>query len=241
MIIAIPSKGRAGRTKTDKVLPNLGVFYVPESELHQYLYIKNVVPVPLSVKGITATRNWILRSTKENVVFLDDDVNHCGWNRLGKTQAEKVALKIEIKDENFWQDQFSLFFNLCSQLGFKMWGLKTEASPRNTYPYKPILFKTYLTASCMGLINDGEFYFDEAFKVKEDYEICLRHIVKYGGILGIRYLHWENDHWETEGGCKDYRTIEMERDAIKRLHKLYPDMIRSAKRVANKFTIQLTL
>jgi len=93
----------------------------------------------------------------------------------------------------------------------------------------------------MGLINDGEFLFDENFKVKEDYEICLRHIVKYGGILGIRYLHWENEHWVTEGGCKDYRTIEIERKAIKDLIKLYPKMIRSAKRKANEFTIQLNL
>ncbi len=238
MIIAIPSKGRAGSTTTNKVLPNLGVFYVPESEVHQYSYIKNLVGVPVEVRGITATRNWILKNTDDQrVVFLDDDVKEYGWNDLGRTQSTKI----KINDENFWHDQFHLAFDLCEQLGFKMWGLKTEGAPRGVYPYKPILFKTYLTASCMGMINDEEFYFDEDFKVKEDYEICLRHIVKYGGILGIRYLHWENNHWEKAGGCNDYRTIEMERDAIKRLHKLYPDMIRSAKRVANKFTIQLTL
>ena len=93
----------------------------------------------------------------------------------------------------------------------------------------------------MGLVNDGEFYFDEDFKVKEDYEICLRHIVKYGGILGIRYIHWENDHWQSDGGCKDYRTVEIEKDAIKRLVRMYPGMVRSAKRNANIFTIQLNL
>jgi len=93
----------------------------------------------------------------------------------------------------------------------------------------------------MGMVNDGEFYFDPNFKVKEDYEICLRHIKKYGGILGIRYIHWENEHWTTDGGCKDYRTVEMERDAIKKLNQMYPGMIRSAQRKANKFTIKLNL
>ena len=90
-------------------------------------------------------------------------------------------------------------------------------------------------------ISDGEYLFDPEFKVKEDYEICLRHIRDKGGILAVRYLHWENEHWTTNGGCKDYRTIDMERDAIKRLIKLYPSMISSAKRKANEFTIKLNL
>ena len=238
MLIAIPSKNRAGKTKTNKILPNIGTFFVPESEVHQYSYIKNVIGVPNEIQGITNTRNWILKNTKEKwVVFLDDDAKNVGYTKLGRTQAKII----DITEEGFWAEEFLKAFDLTEQLGYKMWGVKTEAAPRSVYPYKPILTKTYLTASCMGMVNDGEFYFDENFKVKEDYEICLRHIVKYGGILGIRYLHWENEHWTTDGGCKDYRTVEMEKKAIKDLVKLYPGMIRSAKRKANTFTIQLNL
>lgn len=238
MLIAIPSKNRAGRTATDKILPNIGTFFVPESEIHQYSYIKNVIGVPKEIQGITCTRNWILKNSKnKHVVFLDDDARYTGWTRLEERQAKKI----EVRDEGFWAEEFVKAFDLMEQLGYKMWGVKTESAPRSVYPYKPILTRTYLTASCMGMVNDGEFYFDEKFKVKEDYEICLRHIVKYGGILGIRYLHWENEHWTTEGGCKDYRTIDMERQAIKDLIEMYPNMIRSAKRKANEFTIQLNL
>ncbi len=238
MLIAIPSKNRAGRTTTNNILPNLGTFFVPESEAHQYSNIKNIIGVPNNIQGITKTRNWILKNTKERrVVFLDDDAKNVGYTKMGYTQSKKV----DIKDEGFWAEEFIKAFDITEQMGYKMWGVKTEAAPRSVYPYKPILTKTYLTASCMGMINDEEFYFDENFKVKEDYEICLRHIVKYGGILGIRYLHWENEHWVTEGGCKDYRTVEMEKKAIKDLVKMYPGMIRSAKRKANKFTIQLNL
>lgn len=238
MLIAVPSKNRAGKTTTNKILPNIVTFFVSESEIHQYSYIKNVVAVPKEIQGITNTRNWILKNTDEKlVVFLDDDVKTCGYNQ----NDEYKTKRINILDEGFWSEEFFKAFELSEQMGFKMWGFKTEASPISTHPYKPILTKTYLTASCMGMVNDGEFYFDENFKVKEDYEICLRHIVKYGGILGIRYLHWENEHWVTEGGCKDYRTIEMEKKAIKDLVKLYPGMIRSAKRKANTFTIQLNL
>ena len=238
MLIAIPSKNRAGRTTTNKILPNLGTFFVPESEIHQYNNIKNIVGVPNTVNGITQTRNWILKNTNEiDVVFIDDDAKHVGYTKM----MEKNAKRIDIRDEGFWIEQFLLAFDLCEQMGYKMWGVKTESSPRSVHPYKPILTKTYLTASCMGMINDGEFYFDESYKVKEDYEICLRHIQKYGGVLGIRYLHWENEHWTTEGGCKDYRTISIEKDAIRKLHKQYPNMIRKAKRTGSQFTIELNL
>lgn len=238
MLIAIPSKNRAGKTTTNKILPNIGTFFVSESEIHQYQYIKNIVAVPKEVQGITPTRNWILKNSKDKwVVFLDDDAKNVGYTKMGFTQSKKI----DIKDEGFWAEEFLKAFDLTEQLGYKMWGVKTEAAPRSVYPYKPILTKTYLTASCMGMINDGEFYFDEEFKVKEDYEICLRHIVKYGGILGIRYIHWENEHWITEGGCKDYRTVEMEKSAIKKLSQMYPGMVRSAKRKANQFTIALNL
>ena len=200
--------------------------------------VKNIVCVPKEVRGITDTRNWILENTDEKwVVFLDDDAKNVGYNKL----EERKTKKIEIRDEGFWAEEFLKFFDLTEQLGYKIWGTRTESSPRGTYPYKPFLTRSYVTASCMGIVNDGEYLFDPEFKVKEDYEICLRHIKDKGGILAVRYLHWENEHWTTDGGCKDYRTIEMERDAIKKLIKLYPNMISSAKRKANEFTIKLNL
>ena len=234
--MAIPSKGRAGLTTTQKVLPN-ATWYVPESELHQYKPIyRNVIGVPLSVRGITATRNWILQNTDSRwVVFIDDDAKHTGWSKLHKEHRKDI----KCPTEEFWHNEFIKCFDIAEQMGYKIWGIKTETSTRSVQPYKPFLLRGYVTASCMGMINDGEYYFDESYKVKEDYELCLRHIKEKGGILGVRYVHWENDHWDKDGGCKDYRTQDMERDAIKRLIKQYPGMIRSAKRKANEFTIQL--
>ena len=239
MLIAVPSKSRAGLTTTNKILPNLCTFFIPESEYHQYKdLVKNIICVPKEIQGITPTRNWILKNTDSRyVVFLDDDAKNVGYTKLNERKSEKI----NIRDEGFWAEEFLKAFDITEQLNFKIWGAKTEAAPRSVYPYKPILLKTYVTASCMGMINDGEYYFDENFKVKEDYEICLRHIKEKSGILGIRYLHWENEHWTTPGGCRDYRTIEMEKKAIKDLIQMYPNMIASAKRKANEFTIKLNL
>ena len=239
MLIAVPSKGRAGITKTNKIFKNTATFFVPQSEYHQYKdLVKNVVPVPNEIQGITKTRNWILNYTDEKrVVMIDDDIKKLGYVK----RNERNVNHINLKDENFWIDEFVKYFELTEQLDYKIWGVTTDDSTRSAYSYKPIMFKTYALGSIMGIVNDKEYLFNEDFKVKEDYELCLRHIKDKGGILAIRYLHWENDHWGKDGGCKDYRTIEMEKKAIKDLIKLYPSMISNVKRKANEFTIKLNL
>lgn len=237
MLIAIPSKGRAGSTKSDKILKGATMF-VPESEVHQYKnYCAKVVGVPNSVKGITPTRNWILDNANDGrVVFIDDDVKACGYVELSGT-----AKHVKVRAHEVWAEEFAKWFDLCDQLDYRMWGLKSESAPRSTYPYKPFLFRTYATASCMGIVNDGTYRFNEAYQVKEDYDICLRHIKDRGGILGVRYMYWENEHWGTNGGCKDYRTMKMEDDAIAMLRKDHPGMVRMAKREAGAYTIELNL
>ena len=99
MLIAVPSKGRAGLTTTNKILPNLSTFFIPESEYHQYKgIVKNIECVPKEVQGITATRNWILENSDDQwVVFLDDDAKNVGYNKL----EERKTKKIEIRDEGF--------------------------------------------------------------------------------------------------------------------------------------------
>ena len=90
--------------------------------------------------------------------MLDDDVKYAGFN----LQNERNTKKIEIKDEGFWQEEFVKYFDLTQQMGYKIWGTRTESSPRGGLPYKPILTRSYVTASMMGIINDGEYYFEFA-------------------------------------------------------------------------------
>ena len=236
MLIAIPSKGRAGKTKTDRFLGQ-STLYVPESEAEDYRRHSKVevVAVPNSVKGITATRNWILENTDQRyVVMVDDDLHRQGYTKL---YPEKV--KERPMTEQAWCFEFARLFAITEDLGWKIWGVKTEGSPRSVYPYKPLNFRSYITASCMGLVNDGEFLFDEQFKVKEDYEIGLRHVEKYGGVLCARYLFWQNTHWHDEGGCKEYRTQKVEAEAIRLLVEKYPNRIKQITRGGSGYSIEL--
>jgi hypothetical protein len=236
LLIAVPSKGRAGKVRTQAILPSCTV-YVPALEAGSYRAAgtRHVVPVPDDVRGITRTRNWILRNTKSRrVVMIDDDVREAGYIRLLARQSLKVKL-----DEKTWVGEFRKLFEVTEQLSLRIWGIATDGATRATYPYYPFRFRSYITASCMGIVNDGRTLFDERYPVKEDYELCARCIAEDGAVVCGQYLYWVNNHWDTPGGCKDYRTQAMEHDAIRRLCKAYPGIVRATQRVGSPWSVEI--
>ena len=234
MLIAIPSKGRATKTTSQKVLKD-AVFYVPESEAKAYQshLEQDVIGVPDTVRGITATRNWILDGTDDPwVVMVDDDVKTAGWTEM---QSHTTKLH-KIKD---WYAEFWRLFELMEDFNYRVWGVATQNAPRAIYPYKPILFHSYLTASCCGILNSSGIRFNEAYPVKEDYELGLRCIKEDGGFLAARYLYWVNSHWTDEGGCKTYRTGAMEKKCIDMLVKEYGSFIKRVHRNGTDYSIRI--
>lgn len=236
MLIAIPSKGRPGKSASKELLKS-GVLFVPKSEEKYYRRTyQDVVGVPDEVRGITPTRNWILKNTNERyVVMVDDDLKVAGYfHCLGSDFFKK-----RITEERTLLRVAEQAFETLEGLGWKIFGVKPESRTVSQNNESPFLLKTFITANFIGIINDGSMYFDETFKVKEDYEIGLRHIARYGGVLGLRYLYWEEEHWETEGGCKDYRTNAIEIESISRLIKMYPKFIKQAKKRGSVYDIKL--
>lgn len=236
MLIAIPSKGRPRKLKSKEFMKS-AVLFVPESEVKQYKQIYNeVVGVPNNVRGITPTRNWILKNTDERyVVMCDDDLKSAGYiHHLGSD-----FYKQRIKDESTILRICEQSFETLEGLGWKIFGIKPESKTVSQNNETPFLLRTFITANFIGIINDGSLYFDESYVVKEDYEIGLRHIEMFGGVLGLRYLYWEEEHWETDGGCKDYRTEQIELNAISKLIKRYPKYVRKAVKKGNVYDIRL--
>jgi glycosyltransferase involved in cell wall biosynthesis len=237
VIIAIPSKGRPMDVKSTKVLTS-AVLFVPEAEVPDYRKGNpktQIVGVPARVRGITATRNWILDNAKDRwVVMADDDLMAQGYVKLHAHNGEVRKLT-----EAEWIGEIVKLFEITEQMKLRIWGVATQAALRAVYPWKPILFRSYVTASFMGIVNDGRTRFDERFIVKEDYELNLRCIKEDGGIVAARYLFWQNTHWTDPGGCADYRTQIIELRCIKLLSKLYPGMIRRVTRGGSHYSINL--
>lgn len=236
MIIAIPSKGRYEKATTPNVIKN-GILFVPFSEVNKYIanYQNKVVGVPDNIKGITKTRNWILKNNhNENVLFLDDDVKECGYF----DNKKRISLK-DGKFSEIWECEFKKLFEVTIGLGFKLFGCENGGAVHSNHPLSPFSFKSIINGNLLGIVNDGTFYFDEQFDVKEDYDIMLRHYKKFGGILKAKYFYWRNKNWKGVGGCVDYRTDKMEEDCIKLLENRFPFMVQRNKR-KNKHSILIT-
>lgn len=233
MIVAIPSKGRAGRTTSDKLMTTAQMF-VPELEAEAYRKTSRceIVAVPGDVLGITRTRNWILDHAKDQpVVFVDDDLKVQGWVDMATgTNHRRMS-------EADWLATFGRLFDVCKGMGFPIFGVATQSAPRSVYPYKPFLWASYVTASCMGMLPGLRF--DERYRVKEDYELCLRCVRDFGGVVAARFCYWENEHWHGDGGCKDYRTRAMELEHIGMLMKDFPGQVRRINRGGADVSIEL--
>jgi len=86
MIVAIPTKGRAGKVKTLKYFPNAILFVEPEEyETYSFEYNKNrVVYIGQNNGGISYVRNFILDYFDEPVLMLDDDITKLFYRKGNK-------------------------------------------------------------------------------------------------------------------------------------------------------------
>lgn len=236
--IVIPSKGRAGVMTTQKIFKS-AVIYVPEAEIHQYkIHSNRIVGVPVNIKGITATRNWILKhKAGQDVFFIDDDLQYCGY-------VERTELKYKVKritDESIIIPVIERLFEITYQVGAKINGFFTVGNNLTNYSYNPFLFNGVCLGSCMGIINDGTYYFNEAYEVKEDYELSLRNIKDQRPIARTNILFMQHEHTKMAGGCRDSRRIDKEKNALKMLIEAYPGMIKQATHRGTGFSLQLNV
>jgi hypothetical protein len=233
--VAIPSKGRAGLITTNKIFKN-ATLYVPESELMQYsIYRNKLVGVPNSVKGITATRNYILNCNKKNVFFIDDDLQYFGY--VARTDEKYKVIKIT--DENIAYKEIDKLFEVAYNIDSKLIGFFTVGNNLTNYSFNPFLFNGVCLGSCMGIINDGTYYFDEEYEVKEDYELTLRNLKDGKSTVRSNIIFMQHEHTKLAGGCRDSNRINKEKKALKMLLKQYPGMIKEAKHRGTSFSIQL--
>ena len=236
--IAIPSKGRAGIITSQSIFKS-ATLYVPSSEVTQYsIYENKIVGIPTEVKGITATRNWILKENENrNVFFIDDDLQYFGYVERSE---EKYKVK-RLNSEEIAIKEIEKLFEITYQLGAKINGFFTVGNNLTNYSWNPFLFNGVCLGSCMGIINDGTYYFDEEYEVKEDYELTLRNIKDGRPTVRTNILFMQHEHTQTAGGCRDSKRILKEKKALKMLIKNYPGMIKEAKHRGTSFSIQLNI
>lgn len=225
-IVAIPSKGRAGRVTSHKVLGDardLAIVFCPESERTQYeAHHGHVVGVPDSRKGITATRNFILDWTRDHdiqhVIQTDDDAKHFTF-----FEDDATAPGIHVPD-NRKRALFEQGFEMAADLKTNLWGFQVSYDPKFYREYSPFSLTSVIVGNFMGIIDDGQ-RFDERLKLKEDYDFSIQSLYTHRRVLRFNKYAWAVEHHDTAGGCKAYRGFDTESQAIKILQKKWGSKI----------------
>tara|TARA_R110002012_G_scaffold171535_1_gene336336 strand:+ start:1435 stop:2151 length:717 start_codon:yes stop_codon:yes gene_type:complete len=211
--VYIPSKGRAGKVTSHKLF--LESFIVcPNSEVDDYKkHHENVIGVPNKIKGITATRNWILEYNKDDYqIQVDDDAR--SFHKYEKTKL------VRFTDPERIDTILNTMFLITEEIGFKVWGLAMAADYKFYRPYSPFTTQGVVGANIIGIINNP-LRFDERLRVKEDYDYSMQHIYKYGGVVRTHKFGIDVIHLTNEGGCVGYRTKEVELQAYDTLLNKY--------------------
>jgi hypothetical protein len=132
--VVSPSMGRASKTLVQNMIKDV-IFVVPEYEKHEYeenLPENEIVGCPNEIKGITATRQWMLNKWK-NIFMADDDIF-----QIRRQWVESQTMDTNIEDpERAWgviQDLASI----TKQMGGYHFGFSNARDPVQYESNKPI-------------------------------------------------------------------------------------------------------
>tara|TARA_R110002020_G_scaffold92899_2_gene224456 strand:- start:11818 stop:12558 length:741 start_codon:yes stop_codon:yes gene_type:complete len=212
--IFAPSYKRPEKAKTQMVYPGV-TLVVCESQAEEYKKNgNNIVVCPDSAQGnLCRVRNWILDNLFEDndcLILLDDDCSYIGyWNNQKQIRFNNNEL-IEFCEKSAL---------LCDELGYKFFGLNCIMDKGAYREYTPLGFTQYIGGPFQAHLKNSPVRYDEQLSLKEDYDITLQHIYKYGGCLRINYAHYNVKQAEQTGGCATYRNLEEEKRQFKLLQK----------------------
>lgn len=208
-----PSYKRPERSITQKIYPMVKLV-VSESEAEEYRKNGNdVIQCPDSAQGnVCRVRNWILDNLfgdNDCVVIMDDDCSYVGrWE-------EQKYIKFDQEDLEEFSERTAI---LCEELGFKLWGLNCITDKGAYREYTPYGFLQFIGAPFTGHLKGG-LRFDESLPLKEDYDLTLQNIQRFGGCLRVNYASYNVKQSEQEGGCATYRNMAREKEQFYRLVK----------------------
>jgi hypothetical protein len=216
--VVSPSMGRARSTKTQNIIDNVA-FVVPNREADEYkesLPNNEIIGCPDSIKGIVATRQWMLEKWS-NIFMADDDIY------VVRRQFE-VTQKVEtnVTDPSFAWQLIQDLASITKQMGGFHFGFSNAREPVQFEAGKPIVHTKYINNSFMGFLEGHNLKYDLTFDEAEDYYICCMNIYKNRfSVIDQRYVFKTYQNFTADGGCSLYRTQESMVRNTERLRALF--------------------
>lgn len=164
-----------------------------------------VLACPDNLRGnIAKVRNWILDENRDcrGVVMVDDDCT--GVFKWENQKSRRL-------DADEVDELLEHGFAMAEQWGAYLWGMGMvfdKGAYRENTPFctvRPVL------GSFCGVRPGGGLRYDEAFKLKEDFDFYLQHLEKHRVVFRFNAYQYLVKHNKQTGGCAGYRTVREER------------------------------
>ena len=213
-------------------IPNNLIYLVVHNKEQKEMYEKgipkqyyNQILISNRDDGLTGQWNWVFNHFKkgQKILKLDDDVSHI--LELKGDKLVKSNKLLNIIDDGF---------DLCEQLGLKLWGLYPATNAyfmKNQKDYTTDL--RFIVGAFMGFINE-KIKVNMNIKIKHDYDYTIQSYLRNGGIIRFNRIAFRYDISKNEGE----RTKQMINDANILMAK-YPELVKMNNRRKEKGEILL--
>jgi len=218
MNVIIPSYKRAHDLK-GKDYFYMAKYCVPYSQYDEYAQVLNddrIITIPDNQDGeIIKKRNWILKNIPRPLIMIDDDVESIGYyeNRKGENNGNH---KKKVLDKKMLMNFFEQSFDMCDQLGFKMWGLSQNEDNRIYKEFLPFSFNKISLGPFQGHLKH-DLIFDQRVGTKDDYDMALQQLNEFKGIFRWNKFHYLCHHGDNKGGIVSYRSKDKEIEYCKKI------------------------
>ena len=216
--VVSPSMGRAGETRVQDKIAYV-TFVAPEREVDEYkehLPDNEVVGCPNEIKGIVATRQWMLEKWN-NIFMADDDIYQIRRQFVDSQKAET-----NITDPYTAWEIIQDLANITRQMGTYHFGFSNAREPVQFESGKPIVHTKYINNSFMGFLEGHGLSYDLNFDEAEDYYICCMNMYKNRySVIDQRYVFKTYQNFTSNGGCSLYRTEASMIKSTQRLQALF--------------------
>lgn len=222
MNIYIPSSGRAKDQHTWKQLPrtikDCTAIVCPQDEYIEYCgYNPNATVIPCPHKGIGPTRQFIIAASyPEAVCMLDDDLTFFKRRADDRTKfedADDIDL-VDMFQEIAHQLRYYPAVGVCPREGGNRY---PDSIYHNVRLLRVLAYDTIILAT-----QDIDF---RTTAVMEDFYVALSLLTR--GYPNIMLSDWCHNQVGSNaaGGCSQYRTMKMQRDAALLLKQYFPNFV----------------
>lgn len=249
--VCIPSWHRP-ECKTLGIIPWARVYVDPSDvEAYRERYPQaDIVECPAGVQGnLCRVRNHIMDAETERgtwgVVIIDDDASQL--DRFSCRGIDVPGYDRIVLGEDGIAGLIAEGFTLCSDYGYRFWGLNPTNMPNAACRNVPFNTSAYIPGPFQAFIlEDMPLRYDEELPLKEDYDMTLQQCARYRGCLRLNnyFLVCEQacKGNQSGGGCTPSRTSRREVEQLEMLQRKWgTKIVRTGKSKRRMYDMNPTL